>query len=75
MPIKKTATRDILLEERYRVGSPRSKELFERACKTMPGGGKGAYFHQPYPLTMSRGDGCYVYDVEGRKFTDFANHL
>ena len=72
--MKNTAIRDILLEERYRVGSPRSKELFERACKTMPGGVKGAYFHQPYPLTMSQGDGCYVYDVEGRKFTDFANH-
>ena len=47
MPMKNTAIRDILLEERYRVGSPRSKELFERACKTMPGGVKGAYFQQP----------------------------
>ena len=72
--MKNTITRDILLEERYRTGSPRSKELFERACKTMPGGVKGAYFHRPYPLTMNRGDRCYLYDVEERQFTDFANH-
>ena len=72
--MKNLVTRDILLEERYRAGSPRSKELFERACKTMPGGVKGGYFHPPYPLTMSRGDKCYLYDVEGRQFTDFANH-
>ena len=62
------------LEEDYRARTPRSQELFERARKTMPGGAKGAYFHQPYPLTMARGEGCYLYDVEGQRYVDFANH-
>ncbi len=71
-----TTTRDVaaLLEESYCADSPRSQELFERARKVMPGGAKGAYFHQPYPLTMERGEGCYLYDVEGQQYVDFANH-
>ena len=68
-------TKDVTaLEEDYRARTPRSQELFERARKTMPGGAKGAYFHQPYPLTMARGEGCYLYDVEGQQYVDFANH-
>ncbi|MBI4552453.1 MAG: aminotransferase class III-fold pyridoxal phosphate-dependent enzyme [Candidatus Latescibacteria bacterium] len=62
------------LEERYRASSPRSRAAFERACAVMPGGAKGAYFHPPYPLTMARGEGCALYDVDGRRFVDFANH-
>ena len=62
------------IEERYVAGSPRSRELFERGLRVMPGGAKGAYFYKPYPLTMERGDGPYLYDVDGRRFVDFVNH-
>lgn len=40
----------------------------------MPGGAKGAYFYKPYPLTIARGEGVYLYDVDGRRYVDFANH-
>ena len=62
------------LEERYRAGAPRSEELFERGRPLMAGVAKGAYFHKPFPLTIERGEGCYLYDVDGRKFVDFGNH-
>lgn len=62
------------LEESYRAGSPRSQAAFEQACTVMPGGAKGAYFYKPYPLTMARGEGCYLYDIDGRQYVDFANH-
>ena len=62
------------LNEKYRTENPRSYEAFERALKVMPGGAKGAYFHPPYSLYMARGEGCYVFDVEGRRYVDFANH-
>ena len=40
-----------------------------------PGGvAKGAYFYRPYPLTMERGDGPYLFDVDGNRYADFANH-
>jgi len=62
------------LIDQYRAGSPVSAAAFERARQVMPGGVKGAYYHDPYPLTMARGDGCYLYDVDGRRFVDFNNH-
>jgi glutamate-1-semialdehyde 2,1-aminomutase len=58
----------------YCTATPRSREAFERARRTMPGGAKGAYFYPPYPLTMQRGEGCYLYDVDNRQYVDFANH-
>ena len=62
------------IEERYRAGSSKSREYFERGLATMPGGAKGAYFYAPYPLAMERGKGCYLYDLDGRQFVDFACH-
>lgn len=62
------------LENAYRAGSSRSQGLFERTCKVMPGGVKGAYVYRPYPLTMDRGEGCCLYDIDGRRFVDFTNH-
>lgn len=62
------------IEESYRAGSPRSLEHFERARAVMPGGVKGVYFYQPYPLTMERGEGCYLYDADGRRFVDCVSH-
>ena len=61
-------------EERYRAGSPRSGAAFEQARSVMPGGVKGAYYYAPYPLTVERGEGCFVYDLDGRKLVDFNNH-
>lgn len=62
------------IEDSYREASPCSQTSFEQACRVMPGGAKGAYFFKPYPLTMVRGEGCYLYDLDGRKYVDFANH-
>ena len=58
----------------YRENSPNSAAAFERARKVLPGGVKGAYYFDPYPLTVSRGEGCYLYDVDGRRYVDFNNH-
>ena len=65
---------DSALVERYRAGSPRSREQFDRDCKSMPGGVKGVYFYPPYPLTMVRGEGCYLDDADGRRFVDCVSH-
>ncbi|MEW6751239.1 MAG: aminotransferase class III-fold pyridoxal phosphate-dependent enzyme [Candidatus Latescibacterota bacterium] len=62
------------IEESYRCHTPRSQAHFERARKVMPGGAKGVYFYQPYPLTMERGEGCYLYDADGRKLLDCVGH-
>src|SRR4051794_1021173 len=63
------------IEESYRAATPQSRAAYERGKASMPGGvAKGAYFYQPYPLTMACGDGCYLFDVDGRRYVDFAGH-
>ena len=62
------------LEQRFRDTSPKSLACFEQGQSVLPGVAKGAYFYKPYPLTMERGEGCYLFDVDGRRFLDFANH-
>ncbi len=65
---------EAMLEQIYTAESPNSQEQFNRDRKSMPGGAKGAYFYPPYPLTMQRGEGCYLYDLDERRLVDFANH-
>ena len=62
------------IETTYATESPSSRGQFERDRKSMPGGAKGAYYYAPYPLTMQRGEGCYLYDIDERRRIDFANH-
>jgi glutamate-1-semialdehyde 2,1-aminomutase len=59
---------------RYSEARPLSQAHFGRDRQVMPGGVKGAYYHAPYPLTMARGEGCYLWDVDGHRYVDFANH-
>ncbi len=63
------------LEARFFAATPRSLECFSAHADATPGGvAKGAYFYRPYPLTMERGDGAYLVDVDGNRYADFANH-
>lgn len=55
----------------YEHKTPRSRALFERAAKALPGGASGnlRYF-APYPLYMASGDGCRTIDVDGAAYID-----
>ena len=59
---------------RYSEASPRSRELFAAGRTYTAGAAKGAYFYPPHPLTMIRGEGCYLWDADGRRYADCANH-
>ena len=64
-----------VLEERYIRRNPNSRELFERHRDATPGGfAKGAYYFAPFPIAMERGDGCFLWDVDGHRYLDCANH-
>ena len=53
----------------------RSHEIFQRACELMPGGVNsparafGAVGGEP--IVMERGEGAYLYDVDGNRYLDF----
>ncbi len=54
----------------------RSAELYERACKVLPGGvSRNTVLRSPHPLYAERGEGCYVTDIDGVKRIDFANNM
>lgn len=57
--------------DRYQAATARSAAHFEAATRVMPGGDtRTAAHHPPYPLTLARGDGAYVWDVDGNQYVD-----
>lgn len=64
------------LEQLYRDWSPKSAALMEGAKKVMPGGDTRASAHfMPYPLFMTRGEGCRIFDEDGHTLIDFMNNF
>jgi glutamate-1-semialdehyde 2,1-aminomutase len=56
--------------------SQRSSELFKRACENIPAGvnstARAAWSGwDPYPLFVDRGDGAYLFDVDGNRYIDY----
>lgn len=56
--------------------SARSAELFDRACATIPAGVNSTARApwsgwDPYPLFVDRGEGAYLFDVDGNRYIDY----
>ncbi len=56
--------------------SARSAELYEQACGPIPAGVNSTARApwsgwDPYPLFVDRGDGAYLYDVDGNAYIDY----
>ena len=56
----------------YKSMTRKSEELYKRAIKTNPGGVHSSFrwFH-PYPFFVDKGDGPYIWDVDGNRYIDF----
>ncbi|HEX5013588.1 MAG TPA: aspartate aminotransferase family protein [Candidatus Limnocylindrales bacterium] len=60
------------LVDDYLARTPRSRELFERATQSIPGGStRTTVFNPPYPPYMVRGAGLRTWDVDGNEYRDF----
>ena len=58
--------------ERYRTANPNSLKRWEDAHAVMPGGNTRTVLHyDPFPATMIKGEGAYLYDMDGHRYTDF----
>src|SRR3982074_1012344 len=61
-------------QERLDKETQGSKRLFERAHKVLPGGVPSSYqVREPWPISLGRGGGALVWDVDGRQLWDFHN--
>jgi hypothetical protein len=59
-------------EELYRARNPKSLAQHRAACEAMPGGNtRSAIPVDPFPLTMARGEGARLWDLDGHEYTDF----
>jgi glutamate-1-semialdehyde 2,1-aminomutase len=57
----------------YLASTTRSRASFEAACAHMPGGNtRTVLFYSPYPAVLVRGEGAYLWDLDGNRYTDFA---
>ena len=65
------STREGDLEARYE----RSRELYERACRVIPGGihlsGRPLVDTMTTPMYFERGTGSRIHDVDGHAYTDY----
>jgi glutamate-1-semialdehyde 2,1-aminomutase len=59
------------IEERFRKQTFKSAQLAERAERVMPGGDtRTTTYHRPYPLAIDRGEGPFLFDVDGNRYID-----
>ncbi|MDX3930269.1 MAG: aspartate aminotransferase family protein, partial [Shinella sp.] len=57
---------------RYVEWNPKSHILHKSATDVMPGGNtRSVLFHAPFPLTIRRGQGCRIEDVDGHDYINF----
>ncbi len=81
MPEKPPANIDIdaaLAEavEKYRAANPKSLAQHEVACAAMPGGStRSSIYTEPFPLTMAKGEGAHLWDVDGHEYVDFLSEF
>src|SRR5215831_11878273 len=63
-------------EELYRARNPRSLAQHREACEAMPGGNTRSAIHvDPFPLTMVRGEGARLWDLDGHVYVDFLSEF
>lgn len=62
-------------EKVYRKHTVLSEKEYEKGKKLFPGGvTRYTNFYKPYPLTMIKGEGAYVFDIDGNRYLDYINN-
>jgi glutamate-1-semialdehyde 2,1-aminomutase len=63
-------------EELYRASNPKSLAQHREACAAMPGGNTRSAIHvDPFPLTIARGEGARLWDIDGHEYVDFLSEF
>jgi glutamate-1-semialdehyde 2,1-aminomutase len=63
-------------EELYRARNPKSLAQHYTACAAMPGGNTRSAIHvDPFPLTMVRGEGARLWDIDGHEYVDYLSEF
>lgn len=64
------------IADAYRARTPGSAEAFAEVSRWVAGGtSRQTSFWKPYPLTLVRGAGSHVWDVDGHRYIDIVNNF
>jgi glutamate-1-semialdehyde 2,1-aminomutase len=64
-----------ITEAGYGIRTGRSREIIERLERSIPGGNtRSLTYFPPYPLVISSGSGCRIWDADGNEFIDLLNN-
>ncbi len=56
---------------RYADANPTSRARHEAACAALPGGNtRTVLYYDPFPLAITRGEGCHIWDADGHRYLD-----
>lgn len=67
--------RDTRICQKYLQRTPQSQEYYSRTRKVVAGGTSRQTGHwYPYPLTLTHGRGCRVWDADGHEYLDLINN-
>ena len=59
-------------QARCAAANPNSQAQLEQAAKVLPGGNtRTVLFYPPFPLTITKGEGCHLWDLDGHQYIDF----
>jgi glutamate-1-semialdehyde 2,1-aminomutase len=62
--------------DQYRARNPKSLAQYEEACAALPGGNtRHSIFSDPFPLTMVKGEGAHLWDIDGHQYIDFLSEF
>lgn len=63
------------IEDIYESQRPKSKRMYADATLYLPGGDTRTATHfEPFPHFIDRGQGSYIFDVDGNRLIDFQNN-
>jgi len=60
------------LLDAFVASNPASRECFDTHARYLPGANsRSVLFYAPFPLTMARGEGAALWDLDGHRYDDF----
>jgi glutamate-1-semialdehyde 2,1-aminomutase len=63
-------------QEQYRARNPKSLAQWQEACAALPGGNtRHSIYIDPFPLTMAKGEGAHLWDIDGHEYVDFLSEF
>ncbi|MBT6428390.1 MAG: aminotransferase class III-fold pyridoxal phosphate-dependent enzyme, partial [Rhodospirillaceae bacterium] len=59
-------------QARFTADNPNSQAQLDKAADFLPGGNtRTVLFYPPFPLTMTKGEGAKLWDLDGHEYIDF----